>query len=320
MKIALIVPFFGTLPNYFQLFLDSCGKNPDFDWLIFSDDETAYRYPENVRLHKMTFGQCRELVQRRFEFPVTLHTPQKLCDYKCAYGPIFQEYLTGYDWWGYCDLDQIFGDLGAFVTEELLRTCDKIGSIGHLTLQRNTDECNRVFASTPRHREVFTTERGCAFDEWLPGNVNEIWLESGRPVWMENPGADINSYRTTLQTVRFDLDSRSYEMSPVTNSIFCWENGKLTQLWEEDGVLQSRPWPYVHLQKRAMTDCRRDRTAHKFYIVPNCFVDGTEDPVRLLKQAKRRGMVNTQFFKVKWKSLKYRLRSGDWKFSNVFRD
>lgn len=68
-------------------------------------------------------------------------------------------------------------------------------------------------------------------------------------------------------------------MSPIANAIFCWENGKLTLLWEENGVLQSRPWPYVHLQKRAMTDCRRDKTFHKFYIVPNCFVDGTEDPV-----------------------------------------
>lgn len=318
MKVALIVPYFGTLPNYFQIFLDSCEHNPNFDWLIFSDDETAYRYPDNVHLSRMTFPQCRELVQSQFDFPVTLHTPQKLCDYKCAYGLIFQEYLTEYDWWGYCDLDQIFGNLGAFITEEMLGSYDKIGSIGHLTLQRNTAECNQIFASTARHREVFTTERGCGFDEWLPGNVNEIWLESGRPVLLENPGADINAYRTTLQTVYFDLDSRRYERSPVTNSIFCWENGNLKQLWLENNKLCSLPWPYIHLQKRAMTDCRQDKSAGKFCIVPNRFADGTEDPVRLLKQAKLRGQLNPQFFKVKWRSLKYRLRSGDWKFSNIF--
>lgn len=319
MKIAFIVPYFGKLPNYFQIFLDSCEKNPDFDWLIFTDDETAYRYPGNVHLHKMTFTECRKLVQSRYDFPVTLHTPQKLCDYKCAYGYIFEDYIRGFDWWGYCDLDQVFGNLSAFITDGTLRGLDKFGSIGHLTLLRNEPDCNRVFASTPRHREVFTTEKGCAFDEWLPGNVNEIWLASGHPARYENPGADINTYRTTLQTVHFDPDSRSYVLSPITNSVFCWDEGKLTQLWQENGRLCSQDWPYVHLQKRPMTDCRRDPECSKYYIVPNRFVDGTEDPVRLLKQAKLRGLVNTQFFNVKWKSLRYRLRSGDWQFSNVFK-
>lgn len=323
MKIALIVPYFGKLPNYFQLFLDSCAHNPGFDWLIFSDDETAYRYPENVHLHKMTFEQCRELVQSRFEFPVALHTPQKLCDFRCAFGTVFEQQLTGFDWWGHCDLDQIFGDLSQFVTEDMLRTYDKIGSLGHFTLYRNSAPNNRVYLNdldgAPRYKQVFTTPKGCAFDEWLPNSINDIYLQSGHPFLAENYGADINSYRTTLQTVHFDPDSRSYGLSPVTNSVFCWDNGKLTQLWEENGSLHSRPWPYVHLQKRAMTDCRSEPASGKFCIVPNRFVDGTEDPCRLLKRAKLRGLVNTQFFKVKWKSLKYRINSGDWKFSNVFR-
>ena len=66
MKVAIIVPYFGTLPNYFQLFLDSCESNRKFEWLIFSDDTTRFHYPKNVPFTKMSFQECRELVQSKF--------------------------------------------------------------------------------------------------------------------------------------------------------------------------------------------------------------------------------------------------------------
>lgn len=322
MKIALIVPYFGKLPNYFQLFLDSCACNPGFDWLIFTDDGRPFRYPENVHKLPMSFSECKALIRSRFDFEIALPTPQKLCDYKCAYGYIFQDYLNGYAWWGHCDLDQIFGDLGAFVTEEMLHSYDKIGSLGHLTLYRNTPDNNRVFMNPlkgrARYREVFTTERGCAFDEWLPDNINDIYLESGRPLSLDNPGGDIHSYHTAFRLVDYDISRRCYQVSPVHNSVFRWEDGKLTQFYRENGQLQQREFPYVHLQKRQMTN-RRTKADGTYYILPTCFADAGREPEKMLRLAALRGMVNTQFFKVKWKSLKYRIKSGDWVFTNVFR-
>lgn len=315
MKVAIVVPYFGVLPNYFQLFLDSCAKNPDFEWLIISNDITPYTYPANVHFQEMTFDDCQALVQSKFDFSIMLHTPQKLCDYKCAYGYIFHEYLTGYDWWGYCDLDQIFGKLGKFITEEMLRVYDRIGSIGHLTLYRNTESNNQVFMQTDRYKEVFTTKKGCAFDEWLPDNVNEIYVKSGRKIHLQNPGADINSYRTTFQTVVYDLERLCYVKSPITNSVFRWDNGVLTQIYAGG----EQEYPYVHLQKRAMLDMRTGKTPDRFYVIPNRFVDGERNPHQLLKKSAWRGLINTQLVKVKWKSLKYRMHTGDWKFSNVFR-
>lgn len=319
MKIAFIVPYFGELPNYFQLFLESCAQNPEIDWLIISDDTRALAYPPNVHFLEMTFDACRERIQKRFDFNIELPSPQKLCDYKCAYGYLFEDLLTGYDWWGHCDLDQIFGKLSDYITEEMLNSYVKIGSLGHLTLYRNNYDNNRVFLETQHYRRVFSNPLGCGFDEWLPGNVNETWLNSGRPVWLENPGADLNPYRTTFQTVSYDLDCRRYELSVITNSIFCWENGILSQLWEENGCLHVRNWPYVHLQKRHMTDSRLDRASGKYYIIPNRFVDGSKSPACLLSRTKLRGLWNAQFFRVKWKSLQYRFRVGDWRFSSVFR-
>lgn len=47
-KKIFIVPYFGKFPNYFQLILNSCEKNSDFNWLIITDIEGEYNYPKNV--------------------------------------------------------------------------------------------------------------------------------------------------------------------------------------------------------------------------------------------------------------------------------
>ena len=68
-----------------------------------------------------------------------------------------------------------------------------------------------------------------------------------------------------------------------------------------------------------MKDNRKLATSESFYIVPNCFVDGTEDPVALLKRSQIWTVINPQYLKVKYQSLKYRLKSGDWIRRNVFK-
>ena len=318
MKVVLIVPYFGALPNYFQIFLDSCKENPKFDWIVFTDDETEYDYPPNVHRIQMSFSACREMIQSSFDFEVTLTRPQKLCDYKCAYGYIFREYLTGYDWWGHCDLDQIFGNLSNFITEEMLGSYDKIGSLGHLSLYRNTPENNRIFMTTNRYCEVFSTERGCGFDEWIPGNINEIFLHSNQSVMLENYGADVNAYCTTFELVHYNVEMRQYEFDNIRNNIFSWQDGKIFRFWKANGHINIQEYPYVHLQKRRMRDHRCDVNSTQFYIIPNEFTDFTTDIVQLLRRSQRHGIINSQWFCVKWNALKYRVKNNDWEFINVF--
>lgn len=318
-RIVFIVPYFGKLPDYFQLFLNSCSYNRKYDWIIFSDDESKYQYPSNVHLIKMTFEQCREIIQSKFNFEITLPTPQKLCDYKCAYGYLFSDYLKEYDWWGHCDLDQIFGNLANFISEEMLDKYDKIGSIGHMTLYKNTVANNMVFMSTNRYREVFTSGRGYGFDEWLPDNINEIYLKSEKPVFYENMGADINSYKMTFQTVHFDVENRVYNKSKIPNSIFQMDKGHIYQVYIENKETKKKEYPYVHLQKRRMKDCRKEKRKDSYYIVPNKFIDGAEQECFLIRRASVWKLFNLQFFRVKIKSLKYRIKNADWEFTNVFK-
>ena len=41
----------------------------------------------------------------------------KLCDYKPAYGLIFEDELIGYDYWGFCDTDILLGDIYQFLED-----------------------------------------------------------------------------------------------------------------------------------------------------------------------------------------------------------
>lgn len=108
-SIAFVVPWAGHLPPYFQLWLESCRWNSSIDFLLFTDDQTNYNYPNNVKVHYMSFEQMKELFQKQYDFPLSINVPYKFCDFKPAYGEIFSDYLKGYDYWGHCDVDLIWG-------------------------------------------------------------------------------------------------------------------------------------------------------------------------------------------------------------------
>ena len=271
----------------------------------------------------MTFQECVKLVQSQFSFDVCMTSPQKLCDFRGAFGIIFQAYLKDSDWWGHCDLDQIFGDLSHFITPEMFRDYDKLFTQGHLTLYRNTAENNRMFmyplGGQERYRQVFTTSEGCGFDEWLPGSINEIYEESGRKVYWDNLGADINSYKTSFVVTYYSREGNVYKNLPQKNSVFQWKNGELHQIYREKDGLKYVEYPYVHLQKRDMKDCRNNPGCESYFMVPNRFTDGGQDPGKLLNKAGLWRFFNYQYFLVKRKSLIYRWKAKDWKMSNVFK-
>ena len=108
-SIAYIIPYFGRLRSDIELWLLSVKYNPTIDWILYTDDRTEYSYPPNVKVKYTTFEaiQCR--IQSLFDFEVTLNTPYKLCDYKVAYGEAFADDLKDYDFWGYCDMDLMWG-------------------------------------------------------------------------------------------------------------------------------------------------------------------------------------------------------------------
>ena len=303
-KIALVIPYFGTLPGYFPLWLMSCRYNPEMDFLIFTDDRRPFDWPENVKTVYMTWEEMQGRIRGAFDFPAAISKPYKLCDYRPAYGEIFAGELAGYDFWGHCDLDVIWGALSDFVTEELLDRYDKLFGRGHFSLYRNCPLINGLYRTEvdgkPMYREIFQDEKSRLFDEWT--GIDRIFQIRGIPIYDSPVVADIQSasYHFMVNSDREDQERPQ---------VFFWREtegrGRIFRYYRDQGEIVRQEFMYIHLQKRDMTAA--DEIDGDFLIVPNEFISGrglapyldapeTEDEVAaaMIRTYYRRRLVNWQ--------------------------
>ena len=87
----------------------------------------------------------KELFQNHYDFPISISAPYKFCDFRPAFGEIFSDYLVGYDYWGHCDVDLIWGDIRKFVTDDVLTKYKRIFSRGHCSIYENSSEVNAFY-------------------------------------------------------------------------------------------------------------------------------------------------------------------------------
>ena len=275
-KGVFIIPYFGKFNNYFQLFLNSCKMNEDWDWLIFTDDKTTYVYPDNVIVYYTNFEKIREIAQSKFDFQISLDNPYKLCDYKPTYGYLFEEYISKYKYWGHCDCDLIFGNLNSFLTEDILGCYDKIFCLGHCTLYRNKKENNEYFKETihgiPIYKKVLSQTHPFAFDEeYLENNINWIFREHNHSLYEKDFSANINRKSSDLRVVKYDEKSRNYVGEKEQIGVFLWNHGRIEQYYVEEEILKCREFLYIHLQNRKMNMEIDDLSKNVYKISANNF-------------------------------------------------
>ena len=280
-KCCFIIPYFGKLPNYFQLFLKSCEYNLDFNWLLFTNDETLYDFPNNVRKISMSFSELQVLVQSKFDFPVSLNRPYKLCDFKPAYGYIFEEYLNDYESWGHCDVDIVLGKISNYITDEMLYKYDKLFCLGHFIIYRNTYENNRLFMSEYNgsllYKNVFSSSDIFIFDEEFrnKNNINQIFIQKGKNVFQEDFSLNISIFSKKFLRVKF-LGTQAgyrnaYYVETPRDSMCVWHDGKIYRYLKEDNSLVCDEYMYIHLQQRRMSVKKNVINAKYIHIIPNAF-------------------------------------------------
>jgi len=170
-SINLIICWHGDYPWYFPYFLHSCRYNQDIDFLIFTDNtDVKLNLPANVNVIPYSIQQFKEDASKMLGFEVTVESGYKLCDFRPAFGYIFYDYIKKYDFWGYCDIDVIFGNIRTFMTDELLNEYDIISArhdylTGCFALYRNNSDIRELFKQSKDYRKVFTEPRNFFFDE-----------------------------------------------------------------------------------------------------------------------------------------------------------
>lgn len=281
-KICFIVPYFGKLPNYFQLFLQSCKYNPDYTWLIFTDDETSYNYPSNVTKISMTFEKLKDIISNKFEFQVALDTPYKLCDFKPTYGYIFEDYLNDYKFWGHCDIDTIMGNLNHFLTDDFLEKYDKIFALGHMTIYKNTYENNRVFMKEYKGRSLYqeylTDPQNRIFDEDCLNeyNIHNIFKNHNKKVFEGD--FSLNLYYNNLKFIRTYYvglnnapKSHGHLIEKYRKALYLWKNGNIVRFFAYKKQLKAEQFLYIHFQGRKMTIMLKSAETNTIRISPNLF-------------------------------------------------
>ena len=171
MKIIFIIVYIGEWPWYFPYFLHSCRYNPSIDFLIFTDNQNQLsQLPPNVQLISYSLEQFKADAVKALGFEVAVESGYKLCDFKPAYGYIFSNFIKDYDFWGYCDIDVILGNIREFMTDELLNEYDIISArhdylTGCFALYRNNLYMRELFKQSKDYLKVFTDPRNFFFDE-----------------------------------------------------------------------------------------------------------------------------------------------------------
>ncbi len=311
-KIVFICPYFGKLPSeHMELWLQSCSMNSTINWLIFTNDRTKYNYPKNVEVIYTSLNALKKQIQSKFDFTIFLDNAYKLCDYKPTYGYIFSDYIKKYDFWGYCDMsDSIFGDIRKFITDDLLNKYDKIGFLGHLTLYKNSKKVNKRFMlgtkSGISYKEILSSNKNMAFDELNSYSINTIYNENGFDFYrIDNYYYDVSPLSFPFRRSFYDENYR-HEYFKRIPTIFNWNNGKLFALTLDKNKIVKTELLYVHFQKRKMKK-EFQKCEKSYFIIPNIFTAKIDiDDYKYIKKITR-FKPYSQFFKLKYKSLKYRI-------------
>lgn len=270
MKTLIFLPYFGKFNNYFELWLNSCGKNPDFDWLIFSDATLCATLPENVKIIHCTLSELKEKFQKKLDVSLVLKDAYKLCDYKQFYGYLFSEYLQGYDYWGYCDCDLIFGNIRGFLSRNLQDTYDKLFRTGHFSIIRNDPKLNELFFKYGTYKITLTSPVIYGYDESITG------YHLGFAGELIENGYTFGDFAEWIA----DIDFRHYPFyeisNPTTPCVFSYERGRVFRIDWNDGNLVKSEKMYVHLQKRMM-DVEDGINPDCYLICPNKFLKYNEE-------------------------------------------
>lgn len=307
-SIALLMPYYGKYPNYFNLWLKSASHNSTIDFLIITDIDAEIEMPSNVKIINMSFRELKERIQKMFQFNIKLEKAYKLCDYRPVYGLVFQDFISEYDFWGHCDPDVIWGDLRKFITNEVLESNDKVYTRGHLTLYRNDSFINNICIETHlfniySFKEAFTTNYSCHFDEW--GGVSEIFRQRKINYYDNIDFADIRE-----AIFHFELA----DPLPIDNKLkaFYWNDGKLTgYICDNEHHVIKKEYAYIHLQKRSM-EVTFQGMPNTFAIVPNKFLDFESEGVdaNFIVNNCSKKIIYLDYTKRRMKSIVENIRSG----------
>ena len=257
--------YYGTLPNFFSVWLESVRNNPTVDFCFLSDNIDKTGLPENVKVMDISWKDFKRRVKEKFHFEISIKNYERISQFRPAFAYIFPEIIEGYDFWGYVECDLILGDIRKFITDDLLNQYDKFFKFGHLQLFRNCSVMNTLFMQKTNAalNYKYAYSKDILFFEEIFGMTN-IANAKGIKAYIENIFSDLNMFE-----LMFTREPFTYEELQPQEQLFEYDHGKLYSHFIDNGEIKKKEILYVHFQKRAMEIDTED--FNKYIIVPNKF-------------------------------------------------
>jgi hypothetical protein len=271
-SIIIIIPYFGPFHKQFKFWLKSALNNPTIDFLLFTDNKIESK--DNIKVIYTTFKDLTLMIQSKFEFPLNLYSPYKLCDCRPAYGYLFQEHIKDYDIWGWGDIDLVYGDIRHFLTEPILNRYNAFLGWGHLTLYKNNDFCNSFFKIKEKeylyYKDVLTCNENkiFLFEEFQHGGRSDLWKNKyGDQIWLEKPFDDIIVPRLCFNFVSFQKEHIFKSL------VFEYSDKNLYRIYlNSSGELVKEATLYAHFQQRKFMKVKTSNL-DKYLIIPNSHIN-----------------------------------------------
>lgn len=258
-KVAgVIIPYFGKFKPSIKIFVESCRRNLDLDWIIFTDNEKLQDLPENVRWYRCTLTDIEKLAKEKLDKEASLNSAYKLCDYKVTYGELFEHYLDDYEYWGYGDVDVVYGDLVNNLKKIDYQQYDKINWMGHFTLLKNNDKCKKAWrikdADFLNPLEVIRNGKtNYGFDE---KDFNNKLVYKGFKIFDGIFAADIDAFYPRMRcvsksTVRWICNiKKQWKEYPnnYSKQLFVCQGGNIYRYYIEEGKILKQKFAYIHFR------------------------------------------------------------------------
>ena len=185
MRVAMILPWYGAKPWYWQLF-EASARRIGMDVIVVA--EKGFRVKErNFRVVEMSLDEVRRRAEKALGTGVNLTRGYKLCDLRPMYGVVFADILEDYDYWAYGDCDVIYGrkfnDFLAKVADGDwdVATVQSKWLSGPFTMLKNVPKINTLFERARDWRKTLGCSDNQIFDE-LGENWFQMYCFGGVPL------------------------------------------------------------------------------------------------------------------------------------------
>ena len=231
-SIVIFITHFGAWPAWIDFFVEFRKKNSDINWVLLSDSGPLPRNnAQNIKIVPLTLPQSTlGSLAKRFEYASAPRIAYKIADIRPAFGEIHADMVRGYDFFGYGDLDVIYGRIRDFYTNDILARYSVLSThperlCGHFALLRNIRPLRRAFRRIPSWTTLMEEEQPVGIDE------NRAFFLTG-----------LNGVRTSipgrLRRLRFLLEERYSSPGPTHEMRWYWKNGILmNEFYGERGFL-----------------------------------------------------------------------------------